>query len=381
MIPAMLAMALPSIGIAGHRTAREWLSLEFWTPPRESRLGVFWWVGPVTDIGQRDAALDRLLADHATGLRSKSNADWHGRDEFALSGETISKAWWPKGGAPSLAAAERSVLEHLAAWEERVDPMVRALGAEPFCTETSRVRDIAKLKASVPPRIAEPVTGSYSTSEVRSTPAITADFRAFRAQPHYTSIFEIYPEETHIFGTEDWHGNWNATVLFMAKDAGSSQIFMPREKGGRGWAWVTNHARPTNRHLRPLLESLPGEHLYGSFLGPLLRNDNRESGNLYLDDSIRRFVGKLFRWTVSEMGRVQTVAVLGGEAWKEITGALGLAAESRQWKMRHLSGDPLRVSVDGKDIELIALNHPARIGSERLKEQAGWKGILAKHTG
>lgn len=213
-----------------------------------------------------------------------------------------------------------------------------------------------------------------------STPPIPNEFRNFRAQPHYTSIFEIYPSESHIYGTEDWHGDWAAEVLFVAKDAGSSRIFLPPSKGGRGWAWVTNHSRPTNRNLRPLLDMLPGGKLYGSFLGPLLRNDERESGNLVMDDAIRGFVKSLFLWTVANMACSKiTVAVLGEDAWREIMLAIGLPAERSMWKSRRLSGQPLATTVAGKEVSFVALYHPARIPPDRLALQPGWQWILRTH--
>lgn len=199
--------------------------------------------------------------------------------------------------------------------------------------------------------------------------------------PYYTSIFEIYPQESRCYGTEDWHGDWNARLMFLAKDAGSSRIFRPLVEGGRGWRWITNHARPTNRNLKPLLDSLPISKLYASFLGPLLRNDDRESGELAMTPEIERFADDLFRWTVSEMSQLETVAVLGKEAWIAVTRASGYPERGSDWKRRHSIGAPLVVVVAGRTIALVALNHPARIPSATLQTQAGWLWIANRYGG
>nr|HMN40490.1 hypothetical protein [Phycisphaerales bacterium] len=198
----------------------------------------------------------------------------------------------------------------------------------------------------------------------------------------------LYPKNSHPdwlgilrpgqYGTEDWHGDWNARVLFMAKDAGSSRIFRSLAQGGRGWPWVTDPSRPTNRNLRPLLDMVPGGKLYASFLGPLLRNDDRESGDLPSTPAIKAFVDDLFRWTVDNMQNVQVVAVLGREAWVAVTRSAGCPEGFAQWKRRHTSGLPLDVAVSGKQLSLFALNHPARIPATALMAQAGWRRILSE---
>lgn len=378
IVPDEIARRLPPIGESGRRSARDWLALEFWIQHTGGGLGMFWWVNPVIDLTERNATLQRLFADARTGLVHKGAKDWRALHEFAIAGETISSNWWPKGGSPSLSAAALEIEGRIKAWDQRVASMVAVIGgiATPGpTTPTPRGKSVAPSETAG--QQASPVGANRVPA--RKTPPIPDAFRSFRAQPHYTSIFEIYPDESHIYGTEDWHGDWNARVLFMAKDAGSSRIFKPIAKGGRGWQWITNHARPTNRNLQPLIDSLPAGKLYGSFLGPLLRNDDRESGDLVIDDSIREFVQALFRWTVSQMPHLDAVAVLGKEAWQELMLAINLPNESTHWKERHISGKPLVAEVEGRTIHLVALNHPARIVSSTLEQQPGWRWIYQRH--
>jgi hypothetical protein len=380
VVPDEIANRLPPIGESGRRSARDWLTLEFWIQDSSAGLGMFWWVNPVIDLPKRNATLDRLFADARTGFVRKSVKDWRALPEFAIAGETISSSWWPKGGTPSLSTAAAEIKARISEWNHRVGAMAAAIGSPDVLGRehgTPSVKAVVSKSLPSEPRSPTRVSGTPA----QTTPLIPTKFRKFRAQPHYTSIFEIYPDETHIYGTEDWHGDWSARVLFMAKDAGSSRIFKPVTKGGRGWKWITNHSRPTNRNLRPLIDSLPGGKLYGSFLGPLLRNDDQESGELVIDESIRAFVQDLFQWTVSQMPHLETVAVLGKDAWRELMLAIDLPEESSRWKVRHLSGKPLLANIAGRTIHLVALNHPARIVGPKLMQQPGWRWISYRYNG
>ncbi|GMV24581.1 MAG: hypothetical protein AMXMBFR58_06120 [Phycisphaerae bacterium] len=365
---------MPCIGAVEY--GKNWLTLDFWIQSPDGGLGVFWRSNRVTDIAARNHVLAAILADSRTGFLYKGRADWWHVPEPAFCGRTVSSTWWPKGSSPSLTGAAAEVGRCLTEWSARIPAIVEAIKtAPPGSASVAAVvvpSSNGHVRAKSPPRATD---GSRHT-----TPLIPSEFRRFRAQPEYTSIFEIYPDETRIYGTEDLYGDWDAEVILMAKDAGNSRNFKPREQGGLGWAWVHNPSRSTNRNLIPLAEQLPGGKLYASFLGPLLRNDGGESGPLFMDGRVRAFVRSLFEWTIASMPRVQTVAVLGQEAWREVVTAAGKEPESREWKPRHLSGDPLSVSVAGKEIRLVALNHPARIPAYTLMQQPGWRWILSQHA-
>jgi len=385
-VPERLLEVLPPIGIDPIHGGRAWYAMEFWIQSEhKGGLGAFWWCNPVTNQTLRNQLVTALIADsERTGIVYQGNGDWPTQDEIPFRGKTISQRWWPKGGDPDVAAAGRSVAETIAEWTPRIDAIVESVRgsangsdarARAFAASTYPIQSREPIHRS-PPR---PRSRLVSQDPGRPTPAIPDEFRSFRAAPEYTSIFEFYPTESRIYGTEDWHGDWDAEILFMAKDAGSSRIFRPVAQCGRGWAWVTNHSRPTNRNLAPLIDQLDGGKLYASFLGPLLRNDDRESGALQIDARVRGFVERLFRWTVSEMTRLRSVAVLGKDAWAAVTTAIGQGAESRLWKSRHLSGQPLTVRVGDRTLRLVALNHPAHIQPSTLQQQPGWAWFLREH--
>ena len=391
-IPRILQEVLPPCGVSPVAPESSWLTLDFWAEISASRLGVFWRANPVTDEATRNQILKALLdAGAHTGFEYKgSAAAWMEGATPAFSGRTVSDRWWPKNGDPDLRMAALEVARQLELWTERLPAVlkqIRVAQARGVISERDQQvllpaqepLDTARRPRSDAPRRVQSTPAQAPTNA--STPPIPDDIRGFRAQPHYTSIFEVYPDETHIYGTEDLYGDWNAEVLLMAKDAGSSRNFLPPSTGGLGWAWVHNPARPTNRNLVPLAEQLPCGKLYASFLGPLLRNDGQESGDLVIDASIRQFIQRLFIWTVENMPRLKTVAVLGQEGWRELNDALGMPHEARAWKRRHLSGEPLRVELGGRGVYLVALNHPARISASVLMQQPGWKWILQRHAG
>jgi len=100
-----------------------------------------------------------------------------------------------------------------------------------------------------------------------------------------------------------------------------------------------------------------------------------------MSNAIRGFVKSLFLWTIAGMPRVRTVAVLGKEAWRELTTAIEQQSEIGNWKARHESGLPLITSVGSKTIAFVALNHPARISASELAKQPGWRWVVKEHSG
>jgi hypothetical protein len=339
----------------------------------------------VSNIAARNAVLKPLLENGgATGfVYLGKKGPWTGVEEPAFAGETVSGAWWPQGGEPCMEAGRAGIQQQLKLWRDRLPAILASLQKETAVLP----RPVVLPKPALPHQNATVAPDRRQSGRdprtdrptAATTPPIPADIRNFRCQPHYTSIFEIYPEEARLYGTEDLYGDWHADVLLMAKDAGSSRNFLPESRGGLGWSWVHNPSRPTNRNLIPLVEQLPCGKLYASFLACLLRNDAQESGNLVMDARIRDFVKRTFLWTVEQMPRLRSVAVLGADAWREIMLAAGNSDEARLWKARHTSGQPVSICFGARTIEFFALNHPARITPDRLMRQAGWKQLLLKH--
>jgi hypothetical protein len=383
--PKEFAKVMAPIGSGRDVAPSQWFALEFWIQDDKNGLGAFWWANSVSNDAKRNAILDVLLADPTSGIRYQGRGDWPSQAEIPFSGVTISQSWWPKGRSPDLSKARDSVRRCLDDWSDRVPSICaalrRALGGVASASPTPVVstRLNSKSNGQIEHTRASP---SPSVSPLPHTVDSDAEFkwlRSFRAQPHFTSIFEIYPNETRMYGTQEMYGDWDAELLLMAKDAGSSRIFLPQTEGGRGWRWTHDPSRPTNRNLEGIARDLGCPLFYASFLGPLLRNDDQESGPLTITAETRVFIERLFGWTVRRMSKLKTVAVLGNDAWRELAVAAGVGTEASRWKERHLSGQPLSIELAGKKISLFALNHPSRIPAATLRQQPGWKRIVSLH--
>jgi hypothetical protein len=384
--PKEFAKVMAPIGSGHPVQPHHWLSLKFWMQSTTGGLGVFWISNPVSDEVSRNAILTELLLDPLAGFDYKGGSrDWRVQPEIAFAGKTISDSWWRKGHSPDLNVGRESVKAKLAEWSVRVAALLAVLGR---CHPTGGTRR-ASSSGPAAPTVQRPLpvrsSGTGTTAPIavpHPAPSSDAEFkwlRSFRAQPHFTSIFEIYPNETRMYGTQEMYGDWDAELLLMAKDAGSSRIFLPRSVGGRGWRWTHDPSRPTNRNLEGIARDLGCPLFYASFLGPLLRNDDQESGPLTITAETRVFIERLFVWTVRRMSKLKTVAVLGNDAWRELAVAAGVGTEASRWKERHLSGQPLSIELAGKKISLFALNHPARIPAATLRQQPGWKRIVSLH--
>lgn len=156
---------------------------------------------------------------------------------------------------------------------------------------------------------------------MRDTPEIPQcirDFRDSRQLPFFLNVFDEVafppawklhdPERPALFGTESMYGRWSdARVLILARDAGTKWNFIPRPQG-RGFPWVHDETRPTNRNLRPYADSMKCPKLYGSAMSCLVLNapkpsDGRKATERVklrplLDDRCRQFVSKVLRWTL-----------------------------------------------------------------------------------
>lgn len=71
---------------------------------------------------------------------------------------------------------------------------------------------------------------------MRSTPAIPQDFRRF-AHDGYTNVFSFLPDCTRLYATETMHGDWDAQVLLLAKDAAPTDAIRERAKAEGCGAW------------------------------------------------------------------------------------------------------------------------------------------------
>jgi hypothetical protein len=161
---------------------------------------------------------------------------------------------------------------------------------------------------------------------MRKPPPIPDWLRAFR-HPSYTNIYELCPNEKHVFGTETLFGDWDADLLLLAKDYAPSHIIRQRIKSGEdspfrhGVRCKDQMGWRTNENLEKLAEEM-GEVrlLYGSALGGLMRNDGATSGRLPDFTQLKRtFAARLLNWCIEHLPNLKGIACLGKDALKVVS--------------------------------------------------------------
>jgi hypothetical protein len=213
-----------------------------------------------------------------------------------------------------------------------------------------------------------------------STPQIPGCIRDFR-HPSYTSIYQLCPGESRLFGTESLYGDWSAPLLLLAKDFAPARLVRVRIRAGdrrpyHHTDWRTSPRAPgaaTNRNLHRFAESVPCAKLYGSALAGLLRNDDAVSGTLpdfQPGGAVRMFARDVLRFTLAHMPHLRAVVCLGVEAWDCMTESVGCAGADRQ---EHRNS---RRPLVAGGIRIFALAHPSRFppgGRETL--EADWEAV------
>lgn len=160
-------------------------------------------------------------------------------------------------------------------------------------------------------------------------------FRRFR-DPAYVNIYEKYPDEPRVFGTESLFGDWDADVLLLAKDYAPWHVIKKRAddgeerpyragckcKDGEGAGGLKTNKVLVEKYLPEIPEGL--RLLYGSVCGGLMRKDETLSGPLPDWPQIRDgYCSKLVEFTMGQMPNLGLIVALGGDAWKVVKGMAG----------------------------------------------------------
>lgn len=194
-----------------------------------------------------------------------------------------------------------------------------------------------------------------------ATPPIPDWIKRFRHES-YTNIYERYPNETRLYGTESLYGDWDGELLLLAQDFAPANLLEKRKGDPRPYhhtCWIEHPkmlGARTNKRLFCLAKQIACGKLYGSALANLLRND--PVGNLPIDAEIESFIFRVLMFTVQRMRNLRAIACLGSVAQKYATRSY-YAADS-DWRQR--------------DIKLFEPFHPAaRKSVEKMKER--WKPL------
>jgi hypothetical protein len=204
------------------------------------------------------------------------------------------------------------------------------------------------------------------------TPDLRPCIRNFRTSA-YTSIFEICPDETRLYGTESLYGDWDGELLLLAKDFAPSKFVKDRKHAGctrpyhhTDWAAAPKAVgAPTNRNLWELSSPLACGKLYGSILACLLRDDGNTSGPLPDRQAIDKFVCETLRWTIGHMRNLRAVACVGEDAWHWAAKCFGHAGGD--WSDHRDNHRPLNLG----GWQLFALHHTSRFshGGRRARQE------------
>ena len=194
-----------------------------------------------------------------------------------------------------------------------------------------------------------PLPSEQSRLSPRDTPDIPdwiRNFRDTREPARFLNVFdedEFPPawrlhdaERPALLANESMYGRWSdARVLILARDAGTKWNFIPVIQGGRGFSWVHDEARPTNRNLRPYADSMKCSKLYGSAMSCLVLNSPKPSDGSkakervklrpLLDERCRQFVSRVLRWTLEHTPQLELVICLGEDSWDLTMNAFDIA--------------------------------------------------------
>ncbi len=198
---------------------------------------------------------------------------------------------------------------------------------------------------------------------VSKTPPLPDWIRHARV-PGYVTAHELCPDETRLFGTESWYGDWSGRVLLLAKDFAPSSYLEGRIARREARPYSHDCTRRTNKLLRKWTD--PRAHLgllYGSALANLLRTDGKWSGPLPNRSSAIKYGTRVLEFVIEHMPALQRIICLGEESWECANAAEGL---SGKWQQYRDSGTRLG--------RLVAAFHPAaRVSAARIA--TAWRAL------
>jgi len=197
-------------------------------------------------------------------------------------------------------------------------------------------------------------------------PAVPDWLRA-EVPERYTSVYEVDPSETRIYGTESLYGNWHGKLLVLAQDFANAEFVRARKAARHPRPFSHDPRNKTNLRLCPLLEEsgLTTEALYGSALGGALKETDGTGDELPNRAEARRYGERVVGFTVDTMPNLKAISCLGVFAWECVWRAFGLgtltqASQDRRRLLR--AREPYLGHRDSRPIGLFAHVHTSTRG-------------------
>ncbi|MFI4915483.1 MAG: hypothetical protein ACIAS6_03115 [Phycisphaerales bacterium JB060] len=203
-----------------------------------------------------------------------------------------------------------------------------------------------------------------------TTPPIPETIRNLRVDG-YTNVYELVPDATRLFGTESLFGDWQSPVLLLAQDFANSSFIRRRIE--------TNHHDPyshdcmlrTNKNLYRLARDVVTDGaLYGSALGPMLKDTDGMSTSLPNRKKAFQAASVILRFTIRNMPNLRTIVCMGGVACSSIQHTFfPTSSHALPFKPGQAP-----IPLPGSDILVFTTFHPAaRVSTERAHE--AWRAI------
>lgn len=215
------------------------------------------------------------------------------------------------------------------------------------------------------------------------TPIIPSWIKDFRTEG-FTNIWELLPNEKHLYGTETMFGDWDAEVLILLQDFSTAGEIRRRIAVGDPNPYRHDPSIMTNRRLLQYAGPLAtGDTpttcglLYGSALVGLLKEGEGLSAKYSKSPKVTEYTQRVLAWVTGKMPNLKVIACCGKEAWETATSTFGIGG--LDWR-GHLGGH-VTVSAAGKEIALFCMRHPVNRDADSisgaLEEWAGLARFLA----
>jgi len=203
------------------------------------------------------------------------------------------------------------------------------------------------------------------------------------SHPGWTNVFQLVPENQHLYGTETLFGDWNSRVLLLAKDGSPTGVIRALRDKGESRPW--RHAQRelgdtggwrTNERLSNFASMIPGGKLYGSATANMLYDDPRWSRSLpgFYDGPLNAFLQRVLCWVAESMPNVERVVCLGAESWFLTCLTMGNFAAASNFQQYRDSRQAFDGRIGKKRIRASPLYHPAARVSTDLMEN-GWRAF------
>lgn len=153
---------------------------------------------------------------------------------------------------------------------------------------------------------------------MNNTPPIPQSIRGLQVEG-YTNVYEIVPTATRLYGTESLFGDWNAPLLLLAQDFAHASFVRERVDSNHPDPYSHKDGLRTNDNLIELSkDAVRDGALYGSALGPLLKNGNGLGASLPNRARAMQAASTIVRFTIDNMPNLRVVVCLGTVAWEAI---------------------------------------------------------------